>query len=178
MTNVQSNFCKIAAAGLLWLGNDSAFAACEFDVEVGDTLTYSTTAIDADASCETVTINLTHTGTLPAAAMGHNWVLSKPEYVQEIGTAGVGAGLEANYLPAGDDRILAASAMIGGGESTSVTFSTDALTPGETYAFFCSFPGHWGVMKGRFQAPLTNEGAHGRVPLTSDADFSGAELRR
>ncbi|MEM7503720.1 MAG: azurin [Pseudomonadota bacterium] len=131
--------------------SNSALAECEFDVEVGDTLAYSTTSIEADASCESVTINLTHTGTLPAAAMGHNWVLSKPDDVQEIGMAGVSSGLDGNYLPADDARILAASSMIGGGESTSVTFSTAALAAEETYMFFCSFPGHWGAMRGDFK---------------------------
>ena len=38
--------------------------------------------------------------------------------------------------------------VIGGGEETAVTFDVKALAAGEDYTFFCSFPGHIGVMKG------------------------------
>ena len=38
--------------------------------------------------------------------------------------------------------------MIGGGESTSVTFDVSKLAAGEDYSFFCSFPGHYSLMKG------------------------------
>ena len=46
--------------------------------------------------------------------------------------------------------MLAATKMIGGGETTTVSFATSALAAGEDYAFFCSFPGHSAVMKGNF----------------------------
>ncbi|MBT6073693.1 MAG: azurin, partial [Gammaproteobacteria bacterium] len=38
----------------------------------------------------------------------------------------------------------------GGGAETSVTFSGDLLTAGGDYTFFCSFPGHYAIMKGLF----------------------------
>ena len=40
---------------------------------------------------------------------------------------------------------------IGGGESTEITFSTEKLKSGGDYSFFCSFPGHWAIMKGKFK---------------------------
>jgi azurin len=49
-----------------------------------------------------------------------------------------------------DDRIVAATDVIGGGESTSVTFSLDELEDGVDYAYVCTFPGHWSVMRGPF----------------------------
>ncbi len=134
----------------LLLGFNNAVADCTFDIEVGDALTFSTDAIEVGADCSEVTINLNHTGSLPAAAMGHNWVLSKSTDLESIATAGMTVGLEGNYVPAGDDRVLAASKVIGGGESTSLTFSTEGLSTDESYSFFCSFPGHWAVMKGSF----------------------------
>jgi azurin len=127
-----------------------AFAACEIDVEVGDSLEFSTDAIEVERSCKTVTINLTHTGSLPAAAMGHNWVLSSEADVQGIATAGMSAGLEQNYLPTEDNRVIAATPVIGGGESARTEFPISELDPAESYVFFCSFPGHWTVMKGTF----------------------------
>ena len=130
---------------------NGAFAACEFDVEVGDSLQFSVSEIEVDASCESVTINLAHTGQLPAAAMGHNWVLTTDADFQEVATAGMGVGLEGNYVPSGDDRVIAATKIIGGGEATSVSFSIDALDAADSYTFFCSFPGHWSIMKGSFR---------------------------
>ena len=134
----------LAAAG-------NASAACEFDIEVGDSLVFSISEMAVESSCETVTVNLTHTGQLPAAAMGHNWVLTTDADFQPVATAGISAGPEANYLPTDDERILASTKLIGGGESTSVSFSIADLDASESYTFFCSFPGHWTAMKGAFR---------------------------
>ena len=38
---------------------------------------------------------------------------------------------------------------VGGGEKDSVTFKTDVLEAGGDYDFFCSFPGHYAVMRGK-----------------------------
>ena len=100
------------------------------------------------ASCSEYTVTLKHTGTLPKEVMGHNWVLSKTADAQAIAGDGVGAGLAADYLKAGDERVLAKTKVIGGGEETSVTFDVSKLSASEAYTFFCSFPGHIGVMKG------------------------------
>ena len=130
---------------------NGAFAACEFDVDVGDSLQFSVSEMEVDASCDSVTVNLQHTGQLPAAAMGHNWVLTTDADFQDVATAGMSAGLESDYVPSGDDRVIAATKIIGGGESTSVTFSIDGLDAAGSYTFFCSFPGHWSIMKGSFR---------------------------
>ena len=100
--------------------------ACTLSVEAGDSIAYSTNALSVPASCGEVTVTLTHTGNLPAAAMGHNWVLMPEDAVSNIATAGMSAGPGANYLP-DDDRIVAATKIVGGGESASVTFSLSNL---------------------------------------------------
>ena len=128
-----------------------ALADCEFEIEVGDSLQFSVSEMEVEKSCETVTVNLTHTGQLPAAAMGHNWVLAKDADYQDVATAGMGSGLEGNYMPADDERLIAGTKIIGGGESTSISFSIADLDPAEAYTFFCSFPGHWSIMKGSFR---------------------------
>jgi len=124
-----------------------AAGACAFDVVVNDTLSYSVSEITAPADCTEFTINLTHEGNLPASAMGHNWVLVPEGTAQAVATAGMGVGLDGDYLPE-DDRIIAATEIIGGGGSTSITFSLEGLSG--PYTYVCTFPGHWGPMRGTF----------------------------
>jgi len=38
--------------------------------------------------------------------------------------------------------------LIGGGQSTTVAIPVGKLKAGESYAFFCSFPGHSSIMRG------------------------------
>ena len=123
-------------------------AACSVDVESTDQMTFNTQAISVSKSCKTFTVNLKHTGSLPKTAMGHNWVLSKTADMPGIATDGIPAGPDASYLKAGDERVIAHTDLIGGGESTSVTFDVSKLAAGEDYSFFCSFPGHYSLMKG------------------------------
>ncbi|MEM9172352.1 MAG: azurin [Pseudomonadota bacterium] len=140
-------FAALAVMGLA----SAAHAECTVDIEVGDSLAFSTGAIEVPASCDNVTVNLKHTGTLPKAAMGHNWVLATDADWEAVATAGMAAGVDGNYLPADDARIIASTKLVGGGESDSITFSTGDMDAGGSYTFFCSFPGHWSVMRGSFK---------------------------
>ena len=133
-----------------FLASPWALASCEFSIEVGDSLKFSVSEIIASKDCESITISLAHSGKLPSNAMGHNWVLSKNADFQAIAAASQSAGLDNNYVPPGDDRVIAATKIIGGGESDSITFPAVDLNE-ESYTFFCSFPGHWAVMKGTFR---------------------------
>ncbi|MFQ3345922.1 MAG: azurin [Porticoccaceae bacterium] len=146
MKHIMSVFILVGLASVSSLSQ----AACSFDVEVGDYLKFSAADMAVEKSCESITVNLKHSGKLPANIMGHNWVLSADADVQAVATEGMSAGLVSNYVPAGDARVLAVSKVIGGGESTSVTFSTAGLTSGAAYTFFCSFPGHSYSMRGVF----------------------------
>ena len=82
--------------------------------------------------------------------MGHNWVLSTEQNMQGIIIDGNSAGLSNNYLKPNDSRVLAATDIIGGGKTTNVTFETSILEAENDYTFFCSFPGHYAMMKGTF----------------------------
>ena len=110
---------------------------------------FSKPTLAVAADCTEVKLTLKHTGKLPAAAMGHNWVLTETSAFQAVATAGMSAGLPNNYVPKDDARVLAHTKVVGGGESTSVTFPVSKLKKGGDYTFFCSFPGHWSVMKGK-----------------------------
>src|SRR5690606_9480536 len=100
-------------------------------------------------SCKDFTVNLKHVGKFPKNAMGHNWVLTKTADVAAVNRDGASAGLAKHYVKEGDARVLAFTKIIGGGETDAVKFSTSKLTAGEDYTFFCSFPGHAGLMKGK-----------------------------
>ena len=109
----------------------------------------ASTSPQFSASCPTITIELTHTGKLPATAMGHNVVISKTADLAGLARDGIKAGAAKDYIPAGDARAIAHTKIIGGGEKTKVTFPGKALTAGGDYSFFCSFPGHSTLMKGK-----------------------------
>lgn len=123
---------------------------CNPVLEVGDTIAFGINAMSVPSSCGSVTVTLKHTGQLPATAMGHNWVLVTADAVEAVANAGLTAGAGVNYVPPGDDRVVAATKIIGGGETTSVTFSLGDLKPGTEYAYVCTFPGHWTIMRGAF----------------------------
>lgn len=122
--------------------------SCDVTLEGNDRMQFNLDQINVPASCSEFTINLKHVGQLPEAAMGHNVVVVETSDFAGVAADGLTAGAEAGYVPANDDRVIAASEMIGGGESTSVTFSTASLEEGGDYTFFCSFPGHSALMRG------------------------------
>jgi azurin len=142
-------FAKLVAVSLLTLASSQLMAAeCKVTVDSTDQMSFDKKAIEIDKSCKTFTVELTHSGSLPKNVMGHNWVLSKEADMQPIATAGLAAGIDKNYLPEGDARIIAHTKIIGAGETDSVTFDVSKLAAGEAYGFFCSFPGHIAMMKG------------------------------
>lgn len=137
----------LAAIGLV---SSAAYAkTCDVTVEGNDAMKFNTDSIPLAADCTEVKLTLKHVGKLPVTAMGHNWVLTETSAYQAVATAGMAAGAAADYLPKNDARVLAHTKLIGGGESTTVSFPTSKLKKGGDYTFFCSFPGHWTVMKGK-----------------------------
>ncbi|MEZ5038528.1 MAG: azurin [Saprospiraceae bacterium] len=93
-----------------------------------------------------IKLTLTHVGSMAKTVMGHNFVLlakgtNMATFAQEAVTA-----KDTDYVPAGSTAVIAHTKMLGGGESDTIEF--DAPAPG-TYDYMCSFPGHYGVMKGK-----------------------------
>ena len=128
----------------------SAYArVCAVNVDSTDQMTFTQKEIKVAGDCTQVKLTLRHTGKLAATAMGHNWVLTKTADYQPVAMAGMRMKLADSYVPKGDARVLAHTAVIGGGQSTSVTFSTAKLVMGGDYTLFCSVPGHFAMMKGR-----------------------------
>jgi len=129
----------------------SAEGSCQQVIEGNDMLQFNLKEMVVSANCKEITVTLKHTGAMPANVMGHNWVLTNNTDFMPVAQAGGAAGIENNYVPVGDQRVLAATTIIGGGQETSVTFSIDSLVVGDDYTFFCSFPGHYAIMKGAFK---------------------------
>ncbi|NBC03209.1 MAG: hypothetical protein GVY20_05825 [Bacteroidetes bacterium] len=91
---------------------------------------------------EEIRINLTTVSNLPPTAMSHNWTLV------EMGTdtdafarASITARDNEYIAPDFEDQVIVHTAMLGDGETDSITFTA----PEETgdYDYICTFPGHY-----------------------------------
>lgn len=123
---------------------------CELEISGNDQLQYNKSELLVPSGCTEITLTLEHEGSMEVEQMGHNWVLAETEHWRDVAESGQTAGLENDYLPQDDERVIVHTDMIGGGESTSVTFDVSQLDADTEYTFFCSFPGHWAVMNGEF----------------------------
>jgi azurin len=139
----------ISAAALLLFSATAQAKTCDLTIDSNDAMQFSTKELVVEKDCKDVKITLKHTGKLPKSAMGHNIVITSDKDMQAVVTDSLKAGLAKEYLPPeGDARVIAASKLIGGGETTTASFKVSALKAGEAYKFFCTFPGHSGIMNG------------------------------
>ena len=149
----MKTFRYVAVVSLLALAGN-AFGAdkvCKLEITGTDAMQFDKKELSVAADCTQVELTLHHSGKLPAQAMGHNWVLAKTADVSGIASDGVGAGFAKDHIKDGDARVIAHTKIVGGGQSTSVTFPMSKLKAGESYTYFCSFPGHSSIMKGTFK---------------------------
>ncbi|WP_411832130.1 azurin [Pseudoxanthomonas mexicana] len=137
------------ASALLVAAPLAQAASCSAVLEGNDAMKFNLTDIPVDKSCTTFTLTLKHTGKLGRSVMGHNVVVTKSADLQAVNADGMKAGLANEYVKPGDARVIAASKVIGGGETTTLAIPVAKLkaAPGP-YSFFCSFPGHATLMKG------------------------------
>jgi azurin len=142
---------RLIAAGALLLAAGAAHAdPCKLTIESNDMMQFNLREMKVPAQCTEVEVSLKHSGQLPAKIMGHDWVLARISDMSAIVYAGLAAGSKHGFLPENDERIIAATRVVGGGESATVKFSTSLLQEGVRYAFFCTSPGHSAVMRGTF----------------------------
>ena len=123
-------------------------ADCATEIEGNDAMQYNVSSIVVPASCTDFKITLKHTGTMPATAMGHDVVITKASDLKAVDVDGMAAGAAAGYVKADDSRVIAHTKVIGGGETTSMSFPVSKIKDGGPYEFFCSFPGHSVMMHG------------------------------
>lgn len=139
------------APALLALPLAAHAGECRLAIDANDMMQFSAQRLSVPAGCAEVELTLHHTGAPSAGGMVHNWVLVKRPDLAAVAAAGIKAGREHDYQPPADPRILAATPVIGGGQSATVRFPVSALRAGENYAFFCSTPGHNVLMRGELR---------------------------
>ena len=91
-----------------------------------------------------IMLTLNHKGKIGKEFMGHNFVLLKKGVNVDEFAKKATLAKSNDYIPNSDETI-AFTKMLGGGESTTISFmAPDA----GTYTYICSFPGHYMIMRG------------------------------
>ena len=110
-----------------------------------DNMIYDKNKIEVNSG-KNIILTLNHKGKVSKEFMGHNFVLLKKGVnVDEYAKKAVLAKSN-DYIPNSDETI-AYTKMLGGGESTTISFSAPEAG---TYNYICSFPGHYMMMRGEF----------------------------
>lgn len=119
----------------------TAPAVAAFEFTANDTMKYNLTRIEVKAGQE-VKITLTNTGSMPKAAMAHNWVLLKKGTDGKAFTDAAVTAQATEYIPAAlAGQIIIHTKLLGAKQSDEITFKAPA-EPGE-YPFVCTFPAHF-----------------------------------
>ncbi|MBT97833.1 MAG: hypothetical protein CL902_04300 [Dehalococcoidia bacterium] len=117
--------------------------ATTIDIDVnGDALQFDLSDMSADSGAEVV-VNFNNS----SGVNSHNWAIVENGTKDAVSVDGTAAGPANDWLPVGDSRVIANTAVLGPGESGSVTFTAPAAG---TYQFVCTFPGHNFTMFGDF----------------------------
>ncbi len=152
-------FCSTAA---------SLYATdCKATILGQEDLTYDFNSINAK-DCTTMTIRFIHAeeevdddgdeeiememhhmlGLDPSLEVTHNLVVAQTKDINSILIEGIKAGPAAGYLNAKNPKIVAATAMLKDNEEQSIKIDITKLVPGQSYSYFCTFPGHT-TMRGK-----------------------------
>jgi len=147
MNILKSFLSSVICLAILGGIHASASDAKTVKISAYDTMKYSVTKIEASPG-EKITVTLKNEGSLPKAAMAHNWVLlnagTDPNAYARLAVNAASNNYQPNSL---SSRVIATIPLLGPGESASVTF-TAPTAPG-SYPYLCSFPAHCSAgMKG------------------------------
>ena len=109
----------------------------------GDALKFDSDKFTVSAG-ETVTLRFDNASTL----FQHNWVLVQAGTKDDVAAAGTVAGPNNDWIPVGDERVIAHTKLLDPLENGEVRFTTP---PTGIYQFVCTFPGHNFTMFGEFE---------------------------
>jgi azurin len=138
----------------------AAFAVdCTISLTGNDQMQFDKKEIKLPAECakQEIKIEFKHIGKLPAAAMGHNVVLTENGKLPSLQPRYAAAGADPAKIDASSEQlktsgeVIAYTKIVGGGASDSTTIAKDKLKAGEKYQYFCSFPGHFALMTGTLE---------------------------
>lgn len=122
-------------------------AVAEISIEGTDAMKFNTKRIEVYEG-QKVKLTLKHAGELPLEAMGHNWVLLKKGTDKNaFAEASIGAKETGYIAPDQMENVIAYTKTIGGGDEVTIEFYAPEKGG---YDFICSFPGHVGMMSGKF----------------------------
>jgi len=111
------------------------------EVVGADNLQFDVTLIEAEPG-ETLRIVFTTVSNMPPQAMSHNLVIMDLETDLDAFAMASMMAADNDYIaPDYEDQIIAATEMVGGGESSTIEFTVPE-TPGD-YDYVCTFPGHF-----------------------------------
>src|SRR5262245_44915533 len=142
MNHLTNTLAATLLLGALALPHAAHADPCTVEISGNDVMQYDRQELAVPATCKEITVTLHHSGRQPREAMGHNWVLVHAADFAAVANAGLSAGLTSDYVAPGDQRVIAHTRVIGGGESASVTFKASLLRKGGAYQYLCTFPGH------------------------------------
>jgi len=98
---------------------------------------------------EPVELTFKNVGTMSKESMGHNVVIVLPTVDLDTFGAEAASARADEYIPKTSlSSIVAHSKLLGPGESDKITFTLEK----GVYPFICSFPGHYGMMRGKIVA--------------------------
>ena len=123
--------------------------AIKIVIKSDDLMKYDKSSISAEKG-KLYEITLKNVGKLPKAAMGHDLIILKPgidalTFGQELITKH-GATLQNEWKPVkGAKYVLAQTKMLGPNEQDTLKIKFEMSG---AYHYLCSFPGHFGLMRG------------------------------
>ena len=119
----------------------AASAVAELEFTANDSMKFNVTRVEVAAGQE-VKVSMTNMGSIPKAAMAHNWVLLKKGVEPKAFSDAAVTAAATDYIPAAlADQIIAHTKLLGPKQSDEITFKAPT-EPGE-YHFLCSFPAHF-----------------------------------
>ncbi len=119
----------------------AAPAVLTVEITANDQMKFNITRIEASAG-QQMKVILTNIGSMPKAAMGHNWILLKKGADAQAYVNAAVAAMANDYFPADKaDQVIAHTKLLGPKQTDEISF-TAPTEPGE-YPFICSFPAHF-----------------------------------
>lgn len=113
----------------------------EIYVKGTDNMKFDVTLIEASPG-ETLRITLETVSNLPKQAMGHNIAIVDLDTDLDAFVMASMVARDNEYIaPDWEDKVIAYTEMIGGGETSTIEFTVPE-TPGD-YDYVCTFPGHY-----------------------------------